>query len=178
MEFFKTLIGSVIFTIAVLVFIDFAGDVLVGQKSHKEAEKEAPAAEVAPEATASITAPEPVKVAPAVVTPTMMASSGNAGIGAKTFRKKCAGCHPISNDGANRTGPNLFGVVGSNKASVKGYRYSTGLKNLGGTWTEKEINTFIAGPRVMVPKTKMTFSGVKKENQRDDIVAYLKLLSK
>ena len=167
MEFFKTFIGSVVFTIAVLVFINFAGDALVGQEPHKEAQKEAPAPE-----------PEAVKAAPAVATPTVMASGGNAEIGAKTFRKKCLGCHPVSDDGKNRTGPNLFGIVGSNKASAEGYRYSTGLKKLGGTWTEKEINTFIAGPRVMVPKTKMTFSGVKKENQRNDIVAYLKLLSK
>ncbi|MCK5167553.1 MAG: cytochrome c family protein [Rhodospirillaceae bacterium] len=170
MDFIKTFIGSIIFTAAVLLFINFAGDVLVGQEPHKEAP--------APEATATVTAPEPVKAAPVVVAPTVMASSGNAEIGAKTFRKKCLGCHPVSDDGKNRTGPNLFGIVGSNKASAEGYRYSTGLKKLGGTWTEKEINTFIAGPRVMVPKTKMTFSGVKKENQRNDIVAYLKLLSK
>lgn len=176
MEFFKTYIGSVIFTIAVLVFINFVGDVLVEQEPHKEAQKEAPAP--APEVATTVTAPEPVKAAPVVVTPTALASSGNAEIGAKTFRKKCLGCHPISDNGTNRTGPNLFGIVGSNKASAEGYRYSNGLKKLGGTWTEKEINTFIAGPRVMVPKTKMTFSGVKKENQRDDIVAYLKSLSK
>ena len=120
MEFFKTFIGSVVFTIAVLVFINFAGDALVGQEPHKEAQKEAPA----PEAAATVTAPEPVKAAPAVATPTVMASGGNAEIGAKTFRKKCLGCHPVSDDGKNRTGPNLFGIVGSNKASAEGYRAS------------------------------------------------------
>ena len=166
MDFIKTFIGSIIFTAAVLLFINFAGDVLIGQTPHKEA----------PEVAATVSEPE--KTTTPAVTPAVVASSGNAEMGAGTFRKKCAGCHPISDDGVNRTGPNLFGVVGRNKASAKGYRYSTGLKNLGGTWTEKEINTFIAGPRAIVPKTKMTFSGVKKENQRDNIVAFLKSLSK
>ena len=176
MNFIKTFIGSIIFTIAALSFINFAGDVLVGQKSDEAAmaPAKAPAqiAETQPE-------PEP-ESAPAVAAPVVIASAskGNAEMGAGTFRKKCLGCHPVKDDGVNRTGPNLFNIIGRDKASVAGYRYSSGLKKLGGIWTEKEINTFIAGPRVMVPKTKMTFSGVKKENQRDDIVAYLKSLSK
>ncbi len=176
MNFIKTFTVSVIFTIAVLSFINFAGDSLVGQKSNEEARKEAPTPVVAsapePEKTPE-PAPEPTKAAPVVV-----ASSGNAEMGAGTFRKKCMGCHPISEDGVNRTGPNLFDIIGREKASVAGYRYSSGLKRFGGTWTEKELNTFIAGPRVMVPKTKMTFSGVKKERQRNDIVAFLKSLTK
>lgn len=205
MEFFKTFIGSVFFTIAVLSFINFAGDVLVGPTTHikndghevtaakTEAAPETPKPVVGkstlkpltpelvappPVAVAPVSpAPEPAATAPVAPAPVVVASAGNVKTGFKTFRKKCLSCHPVSSDGVNRTGPNLWGVIGRTKAVVDGYRYSSGLKKLGGVWSEKDINTFIAGPRVMVPKTKMTFSGVKKENQRNDIIAYLKTLS-
>ncbi|MDH5490291.1 MAG: c-type cytochrome, partial [Rhodospirillaceae bacterium] len=190
-------IGSIIFAAAVLLFINVAGNVLVGQPSvESSVEPSAPsndkAEAVQPEEKAEVATAAPenapsqsetpleatTETAPATEKTMVASSSGNAEMGADTFRRKCMGCHPISEDGQNRTGPNLFGVVGRAKASIDGYRYSSALEKLGGTWTESELNTFIAGPRVMVPDTKMTFSGVKKEDQRDDIVAYLKTLSK
>ncbi|MDH5188462.1 MAG: cytochrome c family protein [Rhodospirillaceae bacterium] len=184
MDFFKNFIASIIFTAAVLLFINVAGNILVGQTNtdSKEVNEVVEAkvqteeiAEAKPEVKAQPEAPTPTPAAEQTI---VASSSGNIEMGANTFRRKCMGCHPISEDGQNRTGPSLFGVVGRTKASIDGYRYSEGIKNLGGVWSEKELNTFIAGPRAMVPNTKMTFSGVKKEDQRDDIIAYLKTLSK
>jgi len=206
MDFLKNVIGSIIFAAAVLLFINVAGNVLVGQPSvESSVEPSAPSNDKAeatqPEEKVEVATAEPestpaqpetpapqavtetvaetVTETTAVAEQTMVASrAGNAEMGANLFRRKCMGCHPISEDGQNRTGPNLFGVIGRTKASMDGFRYSSALEKLGGTWTESELNTFIAGPRVMVPDTKMTFSGIKKEDQRDDVVAYLKTLSK
>jgi len=207
MDFLKNVIGSIIFVAAVLLFINVAGNVLVSQPSVEKTSVEKTSVEepsapsndkaeaVQPEekVEVEVTAPESTPAQPEMPAPAeeavaqtapaeektiVASSSGNVEMGANIFRRKCMGCHPISEDGQNRTGPNLFGVIGRTKASIDGYRYSSALEKLGGTWTENELNTFIAGPRVMVPETKMTFSGIKKESQRDDIVAYLKTLSK
>lgn len=196
MDFLKTFIGSVIFTAVVLLFINVAGNVLVGKsytvsndahevvKAQPHAETQAPsqtetmAATPAPESQAT-TPTTPTAESVSTPSPAMVASgAGDAQSGADTFRKKCLSCHPVSDDGQNRTGPNLFGVIGRAKGSMEGFRYSSAMEKLGGVWSEAEINTFIAGPRVMVPETKMTFAGLKKQEQRDDIVAYLKTLSK
>lgn len=186
MDFLKTFIGSIIFTVAVLLFIDVAGNILTGQTSHEAsvktdsvetAKEEAPTPETK---TEEKTEPQPAAVTPEPASsPAVVASSaGDAEAGAKTFRKKCMACHPVSDDGQNRTGPNLFGIIDRAKASMDGFRYSSALEKLGGKWSEAELSTFIAGPRAMVPETKMTFAGLKKQEQRDDVIAYLRTLSR
>ena len=92
------------------------------------------------------------------------------------FKRRCLGCHTSDKGAPNRTGPNLWGIVNRPKGSSEGFRYSRQLHLLGGVWTEAEISTFIAGPRAMIKDTKMTFSGIKIEKARLNIIAYLKTL--
>lgn len=91
--------------------------------------------------------------------------------GQKLF-KKCAACHKTE-DGANATGPYLYGVVGRAVASVAGYGYSDAMKEHGGDWTPDALNEFLTSPKTAVPGTKMSFKGFAKPEERANIIAYL-----
>jgi len=98
--------------------------------------------------------------------------------GEKIFSSKCTSCH-ISVDGETSTkqGPNLWGIVGREVASVAGYDYSDALKGLGGTWTFDRLNEYLSGPRAYAPGTKMTFAGLSDMAQRAQLVAWLRTQS-
>lgn len=106
-------------------------------------------------------------------------ADGDAAKGEKAFRK-CGICHAVAADAPNKAGPNLHDVVGRKTASLDGFSYSDAMKKLGEeghVWTPEEIDHFIADPKGMVPGTKMAFAGVKKPEERADIVAYLQSLN-
>ncbi|OUR77912.1 hypothetical protein A9Q83_10205 [Alphaproteobacteria bacterium 46_93_T64] len=104
-----------------------------------------------------------------------IAAAGDAAKGAKIF-KKCKSCHTADEGGKNKSGPNLFGVVGRAAASVEGYKYSKAMKASGLTWDAATLNSFLKKPRKFVKKTKMSFAGIKKEKQRADLIAYLETM--
>lgn len=103
--------------------------------------------------------------------------NANFDMGAKTI-KKCAACHNIEKGAGNKIGPNLFDVVGRKKASFPGFAYSDAMKKKGGSWTREELNEFLTSPKTFVPGTKMTFAGLKKDQDRANVIAYLEKLSK
>lgn len=112
---------------------------------------------------------KPVEV---VIPFTQLLASADASKGAKVF-KKCASCHTLPEGGNNGTGPNLFGVVGRDVGSSSGFSYSQGMATLGGTWTFDRLNEFLTKPKAYLPDTKMSFAGIKKPQQRADLVAFL-----
>jgi cytochrome c len=90
--------------------------------------------------------------------------------------KKCESCHNNASGGPNMTGPNLFGVVGRPTASHPGFDYSDGMKEhakAAPAWTYDQLYMFLAGPGKWVKGTKMTFAGVKKPEDRINLIAYL-----
>ena len=92
--------------------------------------------------------------------------------GAKVFRSQCAECHSTQ-EGKNRTGPSLFGVVGRSAGTVAGYRYSDAMKNSKLVWTDAELETYITDPRKVVPGCRMKYRGLKDSAERADVIAYL-----
>ncbi|MEE8352314.1 MAG: cytochrome c family protein [Rhodospirillales bacterium] len=102
-------------------------------------------------------------------------AAGDAAKGKKVF-KKCKSCHTVKKGGKNKVGPNLFGIVGKKAGSVKGYKYSKAMKASGITWDDANLDGFLKKPRKFMKKTKMGFSGVKKDKQRANVIAYLKSL--
>ena len=99
-------------------------------------------------------------------------ASADVGKGAKVF-KKCSACHKLE-DGANATGPFLYGVVDRPIASVDGFGYSGALSGLSdGTWTAEDLDAFLAKPSSYASGTSMSFSGLKKQSDRVNLIAYL-----
>jgi len=103
------------------------------------------------------------------------ARAQNAEAGQKTFKQQCGLCHDVA-AGKNRVGPSLFAVVGRKSGGVEGFHYSDGNKNSGLTWDQATLDKYLADPRGTVPGTTMTYAGVKSDEQRRDIIAYLSTL--
>ena len=91
--------------------------------------------------------------------------------------KQCQACHTFQKGEPNRVGPNLWGIVGRQRASEAGFNYSAAMKAKGGTWTDDELDKFLANPRGYINGTAMTFAGLPRGNQRADIIAFLHALS-
>jgi cytochrome c len=91
----------------------------------------------------------------------------------KVIFNKCIACHSMQ-AGVNKIGPSLHGIVGTKAAEVQGYTFSTALKNSGLTWDDATLDKWLASPRKLVSGTKMIFPGLPKEDDRQNVIAYLK----
>ncbi|MBN9508393.1 MAG: cytochrome c family protein [Alphaproteobacteria bacterium] len=85
----------------------------------------------------------------------------------------CRACHQIGPGAKNGVGPVLNGVVGRKAGTYPGYTYSEANKNSGLTWTEAELEKYLANPQGVVPHTKMIFPGIKDPQKVKDVVAFL-----
>jgi cytochrome c len=106
---------------------------------------------------------------------TVAFAAGDAANGEKIF-KKCMACHSIA-DKVNKVGPYLLGVFDRPVASAEGFSYSDSMKEYAATgakWDEATLLTYLENPKLVVAKTKMAFAGLKKEDERNDLIAFLK----
>ncbi|MCI5042364.1 MULTISPECIES: cytochrome c family protein [Donghicola] len=101
-------------------------------------------------------------------------ASADAGKGERVF-KKCAACHKV--DGEDATGPHLNGVVDRAIGSVAGFNYSGSLSAVGDVWSAENLNVFLENPKGAAPGTSMGFAGLRKVEDRADLVAYLQSIS-
>lgn len=100
-----------------------------------------------------------------------MVAAADAAAGEKVYRK-CKSCH-VLDDGVNKTGPSLYAIVGKDIASADGFDYSGGLSGIEGVWDEAALDGFLANPKGWAPGTKMSFAGLKKPEDRANLIAYL-----
>ncbi|HTV66956.1 MAG TPA: cytochrome c family protein [Rhizobiaceae bacterium] len=106
-------------------------------------------------------------------------ASANVEAGAAVF-KKCTACHTADNGGANKAGPNLWNIVNRPVASHEGFGYSAGMKTFaegGQVWDYEHLDHFLNAPKSYVKGTAMGFGGVKKTDERANLVAYLRTLA-
>lgn len=148
--------GAALFALILIVGINVGGDALEHVLSP------APVRHAEP-----LPAAQPPAPAPAPAPQAQPASADRAAV------KKCIACHSFEQGGANRVGPNLFGVVGRDIASAPGFSYSDALKGLPGTWTPDSLDAFVTNPKGVAPGTKMGFAGESDAQARAAIIAYL-----
>lgn len=97
---------------------------------------------------------------------------GDAAKGEKIFAQ-CRACHSVQ-EGQNRVGPSLYGVVGRTAGTVPGFNYSKANKESGVTWTEDVLFRYLEAPQQFMPGTRMAFAGLKQAQDRADIIEYLR----
>ena len=103
-------------------------------------------------------------------------ATADPGRGKKIFRK-CVLCHTVEKDGGAKLGPNLWGIVGAPVAARGGFSYSKALMEFGGNWAPERLDAYLNKPRMLVKGTSMIFVGLKHENDRADVIAFMNLMS-
>jgi len=107
-------------------------------------------------------------------------AQGNAESGEEVFRK-CRACHQVGLTAKNLVGPMLNDIVGRKAASIEGFKYSpvnqdAGAKGL--VWTEENLSKYLDNPAAFMPQNRMAFPGLKDEQDRKDVIEYLKKFTK
>ena len=104
-----------------------------------------------------------------------LTQEGDPAAGEKVFNR-CKACHQVGADAKNRVGPVLTGVVGREIASIADFKYSDAMlekKAEGFVWTEENLAAYLENPKDYIPGNKMAFVGLKKPEERADVIAYL-----
>ena len=101
-------------------------------------------------------------------------AAGDPALG-KTAFNKCAACHSVK-PGENKIGPSLHGIVGRPSHSIESFSYSEAMKAYNVTWDAATLDHYLVDPRGTVPGTKMIFVGLKKDDERANVIAYLETL--
>ncbi len=106
-------------------------------------------------------------------------AEANAEDGKKVFNK-CAVCHTSEKGGANKVGPNLWGIIGSKFAHSEQFKYSDAMQKKsqeGNIWGYEQLYRYIYSPKSYIPGNKMAFAGIKNDIDRANLIAYLRSLS-
>lgn len=140
--------------------------------SEHSAETKAPA-QTTVEAPVEETAP-PVPAADDVATDdgtTLADFAGDAANGENVFLQ-CKACHVVD-EGVNRVGPSLAGIIGRTAGTVDGFSYTEANANSGIVWTPEKMFQYLENPRRVIPGTRMAYAGLKDGQKRADLIAYL-----
>jgi cytochrome c len=135
------------------------------------------------EAKEAASAPAPAKTAAAPAGETLppldpLLAKADPEAGHAYTKKICIACHNFAEGAGAKVGPDLYGVVGRERASVPGYEYSTALKSKTGKWTYDTLNEWLYKPSAFAKGTKMAYAGLSDPQLRADVIDYLRTLSK
>lgn len=92
----------------------------------------------------------------------------------QTVFKRCSQCHSLV-EGKNGTGPSLHGVMDRPAGSTPNFRYSEANSSSGIIWTDQEMFDYLENPKGKIPKTIMAYAGLPKEQDRADVIAFLRV---
>lgn len=167
---FNKMFAAILVALLVAMFAGFVADKVVKptalEKNSYVVEGVAASSSAAPEAAAP-KGPEPIA-------PLLAKASAEAG---QKAARVCGACHNFAKGEPAKIGPNLYDIVGAKPANMPGYSYSEGMKKMTGTWSYEDLNEFLYNPRAHTPGTKMTFAGIKNDQERANVIAWLRTLS-
>jgi cytochrome c len=173
---FNKIAGAFLAALLTATIIGYVGNFLVHAKPLP---KNVFVVQVAEKAGGTQTAAAaPVAVEP--IAPLLKTANADAG---KNVFKQCAACHTPDKGGKNGVGPNQWDVIGRKLGSHEGFNYSPAMKAAGekpgdeGVWTYEHLNAFIANPKAVVPGTRMAYAGLRKPEDRANLIAYLRTLA-
>jgi cytochrome c len=164
--------GAVLGTLTFVMLVSFGGELLFKEKKSAQAGYDLPMPVAAAAAVAAPAGPPPEPIA-------VRLASADKERGAAVFRQ-CTSCHTPDKGGANKVGPNMWGVVERAKGQVAGFGYSNALKAVaakGEKWDFATLDKFVENPRGYITGTSMSFGGLANPKQRADLIAYLSTLS-
>jgi cytochrome c len=159
------LVGGIVFMVAGLV-----SEVVVHPKRLEQSAIKIDTAAAAPSAGT----PKQEAALPAIAP---LLAKADPAAGEATAKKVCAVCHTFTEGGRPGVGPNLYGVVMGPHAHEKDYTYSPAMQAKPGTWDYEDLNHWLKRPAAEVPGTRMAFAGINNDQQRADVIAYLRTLS-
>ena len=162
------IIASIIIAIILFVIIGFVGNFLIKIEEKQETAYKIEIPEVSSELSSQSVVNQK-KIEP--ITPLLINASLENG--AKIY-KKCGTCHNYSKDSKSKVGPNLWNLINKPKGDVSGFAYSKALVDHGGKWTYEELNYFLYNPKKYIEGTKMNFAGLKKVQDRADLIFWLR----
>ncbi len=145
-------------------------------------------AETAPAATAATTNEPATAEESSTAGATQQAAASGSGIAAllatadpaagQKIAAKCKACHNFDKGGANKIGPNLWDIVGAKHAHRDDFKYSEAMTAMHDkVWDYNELDTYLTSPKTYAPGTKMIFPGLKKPEERANLIAWLRTLS-
>ena len=167
---FNKILAAIILALVVVVIISKVGDIIVD--TNKTGLKETaykidiPKVDVGT-AVSSATASEIIDPISALL------ATASLEKGEKIY-KKCGACHNYEKGSKSKIGPSLWNIIDRLKASSEGFAYSNALSEFGGTWNYKELNNFLYKPKEYIQGTKMNFVGLKKSEDRADLILWLR----
>ncbi len=112
-----------------------------------------------------------------LASPTLAEEIGNPDQGGALFNKECAACHRIGPEAKNRVGPRLTGIFGRRAGAAEDFSYSKSMARMGAdglTWTLETLDAYIENPKALVSGTRMNYRGLADENDRADLLAFLR----
>jgi cytochrome c len=168
--------GAVVSSVLVVTVLGFLANMLVHPHHLEKSvlDIKVPDAPVAASAAA-----EPAAAVPPVA-PLLASADVEAG---KALTRNCTSCHSFEKGGKNGVGPNLWDVVGKKKAHIDGFNYSPAIVAAAakpgedGLWGYEQLNGFVANPKGYLAGTRMAFAGLRKPEDRANLIAYLRTLA-
>lgn len=165
--------GALLATVFVIMSVRLASDALFEHAVPEKPGFVIAAGEAAPEGGAA-----GGEAAAAVEPIAPLLAAADAAAGEAVF-KKCAACHTVDKGGANKVGPNLYGIVGRGMGTHEGFNYSAGMKEFaaGKSWDYEALSQFVTKPKAYIKGTAMGFAGLAKPDERANLIAYLRNLA-
>ncbi|MDX2102502.1 MAG: cytochrome c family protein [Alphaproteobacteria bacterium] len=166
-----------VFAAVLLAGIVFMSTMILGEKmvTPKPLAQNVVRVEGAAQATETAAAAPAAEAALEPVGPLLASADVAAG---QVVARRCTSCHTFEKGGANRVGPNLWDIIGSDHAHAPGFAYSPVIAGMkGNPWDYEELNKFIANPRAYAPGTKMVFAGISRVQERANLIAWMRTLA-